>query len=169
VRDPAGDLAGQRGRVGAADQQVPGVEAERDRRTVQHPLHFRGVLHHRADVRVQDREHAVLGGQRAQPVQVAQQRGPAVLIQRGTRVVPGLAAVGGQHQGARSGVGVSGQDGPDLRDRVVPRHVQDDRDEAADRCHVVLPQDLGGTIGLARQESGRPQLGRGQPHLRHLG
>jgi hypothetical protein len=62
VRDPLGRLAGELGRVGAADEQVPGVQAQRDRRAVEHPLHLGGVLDHRADVRVQHGADALLGG-----------------------------------------------------------------------------------------------------------
>ena len=39
VRDPVRHLAGQLGRVGAADQEVPGVQAQRDRRALQHAAH----------------------------------------------------------------------------------------------------------------------------------
>ena len=53
VRDPVGRLAGQLRRVGAADQQVPGVEAQRDARAVEYPLHVVRVLDHGPDVRVQ--------------------------------------------------------------------------------------------------------------------
>ena len=50
----------------------------------------------------------------------------------------------------------------------MARHVQPHRDEPADRGQVVLAQDAGGVPGIARQESRRPQLGRGQAHLGHL-
>jgi hypothetical protein len=44
VGDPFGRLAGQLGRVGAADQQVPGVQAQGDSGAVQDLPHLLGRL-----------------------------------------------------------------------------------------------------------------------------
>ena len=55
VGDPLRGLAGQLGRVGAADQQVPGVQAQVDRGALKDPLDLGAVLDHGADVGVQHR------------------------------------------------------------------------------------------------------------------
>ena len=49
----SGDLTGELGRVGAADQQVTGVQAQRHRRALEDPLDLVAGLDHGADVRVQ--------------------------------------------------------------------------------------------------------------------
>ena len=62
MRDAVRHGLGQLQRIGAADQQVPGVQAQRDRRTLQHPVDVGAGLDHGADVRVQHRQQATLGG-----------------------------------------------------------------------------------------------------------
>ena len=92
VRDALGGLAGELGGVGAADEQVSGVQAQGDRRAVQHPLHLGGVLDHRADVRVQDGADSLLGRDLADAAEVVQQRLPALVVELGAAVVAVLAA-----------------------------------------------------------------------------
>jgi hypothetical protein len=169
VRDPLRGLPGQLGRVGAADQQVPGVQAERDLRAVQHPLHLVRVLHHGSDVRVQHGAHLVLGGQRGQPVQVGQQGVPAGLVQGGALVVAVQPGDRGQHQGVRAGRGVRLQQGRHLGQRVVVGAVQQQRGEAPDRVQVMLVQRLGHRVRGRGEEALRPELGGGQAHVAHLG
>ena len=54
VRNAVRGLPGQLGRVRPADQQVAGVQAQRDGRAVEYPLDLIAALDHSADVRVQD-------------------------------------------------------------------------------------------------------------------
>ena len=80
VRDPVRRLPGQFGRVGPADEQVAGVQAQRDGRTLEHPADLVAALDHGADVRVQHGVDAVRGGQAGEPVEVGEQRRPARLV-----------------------------------------------------------------------------------------
>ena len=170
VRDPVRRLPGELGGVGAADEQVPGVQAQRDGRPVEHPLHLGGVLDHRADVRVQNGADPLL--ESAMPLirlEVVQQRLPALVVELGAAVVSVLAADRRQHQ--RRGVGrdVALEDPLDLGHRVVARHVQQQRGESADGLQAVLGEDGGHRVRLGRQEAVRPELGGEQPDLAHLG
>ena len=83
VGDSVGYLPGQFGGVGAADEQVTGVQAQGDRGALEHPLHLVAVLDHGSDVRMQHRAHIVLGGNGVDPVQIGQQGGPALLVKLG--------------------------------------------------------------------------------------
>jgi hypothetical protein len=169
VGDPLGSLAGQLGRVGAADEQMAGVQAEVDRGADEDPLDLGAVLDHGADVGVQHRPHPPARGQRGQAVQVAQQDPPAVVVQLRAGVVALLAGDGRQHQHARPRGGVGRQEAVDLRHRVVAGHVQQQRGEPADRLEVVPVEDPGHGLGLAGQEPVGPELGGGQADLAHLG
>src|SRR6266568_4176585 len=123
VRDAVRGLPGQLGRVGAADQQVAGVQAERDGRALKHPLDLLAALHHGADVRVQHGTDAARGGQAGEPVEVGEQRLPARLVQVGPGVVAVLAGGGGQHEGPGAGGVVTVEQAVDLRRGVVARLV----------------------------------------------
>ena len=92
VCDPIGCLPSELGRVGAADEQVTGVQAQRDRGTLQDSLHLGAVLDHRAHVWVEYRADAFVGGCAGHAIQVGQQRPPALLVELGTAVVALLTA-----------------------------------------------------------------------------
>ena len=70
VGDAVGGGADQLHRIGTADEQVPGVQAQRDRRSVQHPGDLVLVFDHGAHMRVQHRADAALGGGVVQPVKI---------------------------------------------------------------------------------------------------
>jgi hypothetical protein len=71
---------------------MPGVQAQRDRGALQHPLHLGGALDHRADVRVKDGANTAIYGEVTDPAEVVQQCLPALLVQLGAAVVAVLAA-----------------------------------------------------------------------------
>jgi len=64
----------------SADEQVAGVQAQRDGRTLEHPADLVAALDHGPDVRVQHGIDAVRGGQAGEPVEVGEQRRPARLV-----------------------------------------------------------------------------------------
>src|SRR5205823_9530335 len=61
VGDPVRRLTGEIGGIGTTDEQVTGVEAQRDRRAVENVLYFRALFDHRAYVRVQDGANTAAG------------------------------------------------------------------------------------------------------------
>ena len=168
MRDAVRGLPGQLGRVGAADQQVAGVQAQRDGRAFQHALHFAAALDHGADVRVQDGADAAPGGQGGEPVEVGQQSLPAGLVEVGPGVVAVAAGGGGQHEDACAGGVVAVEQPLDPGHRVVAGLVQDDGGEAADRGEVPGGQQGRHRSRVGGEEPVRTELGGGQPDLGHL-
>ena len=81
VGNAVGHGLGEFERIGAADQQMAGVQAQRDRRTRQHPVHFGACLDDGADVRMQYGEQAPIGDDGRQPIKVGQQRRPLTLVE----------------------------------------------------------------------------------------
>jgi hypothetical protein len=162
VRDPVGRLPGQLGRIGTADEQVPGVQAERDGRARQHPPHVVTGLDHRADVRVQDGLDPAPGGQATKPVQVREQGPPTHLVQLRPAVVAVPAGRGGEHEQPRARRRVPVEHRLDVGHRIAAGHVQYQRSEPADRPQSVPGKQRG------RQEAVRAELGRGETHRAHL-
>ena len=128
MADPGRGGPGQLSRVGAGDEKVAGVQAERDRAAVQDPADLVGLFHHGPDVRVQRRLEPALGGPGSGPVQVGQQQRPAGRVKLGPAVI--AAAAGGRSQdqhrvAAGEGEGVQGpvEKGQGIRGGLV----QDDR------------------------------------------
>ena len=150
------------GRIGTADEQVPGVQAERDGRARQYPPHVVTGLDHRADVRVQDRADPALGGQPIKPVQVRKQDPPTRLVQLRPAIVAVPAGRGGQHEHPRAARRVLVEHRLDVGHRIAARHVQYQRSEPAHRAQPGPGEQRG------RKEAVRAELGRGQTHLAHL-
>ena len=135
---------------------------------VEDALHLGGVLHHRADVRVQGRGDAHLHRQVSQPAEVAQQRRPARLVQDRACVVPLLSGRRGEHQGAGPRLDEGLQRGPDCGYGVVPRVVQDRGDEPANGMKTVVRQYFCPRARFLRKEARRPELRGREAHLAHL-
>jgi hypothetical protein len=169
VGDALGRLAGQHGRVGAADEQMPGIQAQGDPGAVQDLLYLLAGLDHGADVGMQYRPDAAARGQLGQPVEVGEQHHPAVVVEQR----PGVIALGAgdrrQDQDARARGGVAVQEPVDLGHGVVGADVEEQGGEPADGLEVVLVQDSGHGVGLAGQEAVGAELGGGQADLAHLG
>src|SRR4029077_367180 len=81
VGDAVGGGADQLQRIGTTDEQVAGVQAQRDLRSVEHPGDLVLVFDHGADVGGQPRADAAVGGGVVQPVKVGEQCVPAVVVQ----------------------------------------------------------------------------------------
>ncbi len=169
VGHPVRTLLRDGDRVAAADQQVPGVEAQADAAAAQHPFGLLAGLDHGADVGVQGRLEATRGGGHVEPVEIAEEGGPALGVEHRAGVVPLGPGRRREHErgGVRGDETVHGQ--VDLGERVVVRVVQDDRDELADGGEPVPPEH--GRLGLRRlgEEVLRTELGGAEPHLPHLG
>ena len=166
--DAVGGLPGEVRRVGAADQQVTGVQAQRDGGAAEHPLHLVAVLDHGAHVGVQHRAHTTLGSTVADPVQVAQQQVPAVVVEGGAAVV----AVQSGRRGEHEDLGVRGlvllQDAVDRRERVVTGAVHHHGGEATDGGQLVGREHPGHLVGVGGEEAFRAELGGGEPDVAHL-
>ncbi len=167
--DAVAGLGRQLDRVAAADQQVPGVQAQRDAAAFQHAPHLVGALHHGADVGVQGGDHAARRGGRREEVEVGQQGAPLAVVEPHAPVVAVLAADGGQHHGPRTdgrvGVEQRREEGQQL---VAGAVVQQQRDEAADRGKGVGAEQAGGPARVVRQEAGGPELAGGEAERAHL-
>ena len=61
-------LPGKFGGIGAAHEQVTGVQAQADRRALAHPVNVVAVLDHRSHMRMQHRADIMLGGNGIDPV-----------------------------------------------------------------------------------------------------
>ena len=168
MRDPVGGLPGEVGRVGAADQQVAGVQAQRDRGPAEHPLHLVAVLDHGAHVGVQHGADAMLGCPVADPVQVAQQQVPAVVVEDGPAVVAVEPGRRGEHEDLGAGGVVLLQDAVDRRERVVAGQVHHHGSEATDRGQLVGGEHSGHLVGVGGEEALRAELGGGEPDVAHL-
>ena len=140
--------AGELGRVDAADQQVPGVQAPADLGQLQHPLDVGRRLDLRAHVRVQREREAVLLDAALHLGEVAREALPRVVVERERGRPAGvghdgrvedLGAGGGQHGGHPLGLG-----------GVERLLVQHERHEAADEREPVAVErfaDRGGSNG----------------------
>ncbi len=133
VHHSVGCHPGERERVAAAHQHVPGVEAQPDPRAVQHDRDVLRALDQRAHVWVQAGGEPTGPGGIGQPVQVATERPPS----GGVQLHPLLVAVGPSHRGEHHGVCTGGQEIVEHRGQTVHgvevfpmRH---DRHETADR------------------------------------
>ncbi len=100
VDDPLGMGGGEGHRIRAPDQQVTGVDAEPDPRPGEDALGLLARLDHGPDVGVQRRHHTAGPGTVRDPVEVAEQDGPAGIVQLGPVVVPVDAGEGRQHHDA---------------------------------------------------------------------
>ena len=101
MADPPGVLDGDADGVAPADEQVAGVEAERDAAAGQHAVGLLARLDHGADVGVQGREQAVLGRGVRDPVEVGQQRRPLGVVEHRALVVALRAGGGGDDDRGR--------------------------------------------------------------------
>ena len=168
MADPVGGCPCEGHRVGAADQEVAGVEGEPDRAPVEDAIDFVRPLDHRADVGVKRGLDALLTGDVADPVQVGEEQLPLRLIEGRALVVPLQAGGGGEHQAGRAGGTEVRQRALDVGQRVPAVVEQHDRDEPADRTHVVHGQELGSRLRIGRQEAVGAELGGGQAEVGHL-
>jgi len=141
--DSVGYLSGKFGWIRATDEQVTGVQAQGDRGALEHPLHLLAVLDHRSDMWMEHRAHTVLGGNGIYPIQVGQQGGPTLLVQRGAGVIAGEPTVGGEHQRARTSGRIPLQNLDHVPQRVVIGAVEQQRGEPADRVQPVSGQQVG--------------------------
>ncbi len=169
VCDPVGNLTGEVGRIGASDQDVPGVQAQRDRRALEHTLYVGTGLHQRSDVRVQHRSDAVLACPGRHAVEIAQQPLPALVVEVRTRVVARETRVGREDHDVGSRGHEARKQPVQLDHRVDLGLVQDEGREASDRGEVVCSQGRGEGGRVSGQEPVRAELGGGQADLAHLG
>ena len=136
---------------------------------VEHLLHVVGALDHGPDVRMQHGRDPAVRGERGEPVQVAQQRRPALVVQDRARVVAGQAAVGGQDERRRAGRDEPVEHPVDGGCRVVPGDVQHHRHEPADGVQVVLGEGVGELRRIRGEEAVGADLGGRETDLAHLG
>ena len=104
MRDAVRCLAGQRDRVGAADQQVPGVQAQRRsrcRRAPARPRSRRSTIVPTCGCRVA--RTPALGGLGGEPVEVGRAAVASRVVERRALVVAVEPGRGGQHQRAGAG------------------------------------------------------------------
>ena len=120
---PGPDSAAASDRVAAADQQVPGVEAQADAAAAQHPFGLLTGNDHGADVGVQSSSPATLGGGHVEPVEIAEEGGRALGVEHRAGVVPLGSGRRREHErgGVRGDETVHGR--VDLGERVVARIV----------------------------------------------
>ena len=121
VQHASGVRGGEGDRVGAPDDEVAGVDAEADVRPGDDPFGLLAALDHRADVGVEGCDHAALGRAVADPVEVAEHHGPALVVEHGAGVVPVDSGEGGEDHDAGAGRQAAVDEGVHLRDRVVRR------------------------------------------------
>ena len=81
VGDALGSLTRQVDRIGAADQQVAGVQAQGDGRAVEHSQDLVALLDHRSDVRVDNCPDSALGRGVGEAIEIVQQGFPTLLVQ----------------------------------------------------------------------------------------
>ena len=139
-------------RVTAADEQVAGVEAQPDAAAGEHPVGLLARLDHGADVRVQRGGEAASGGSLLEPVEVAQQRLPAGVVEHGTGVVALLPGRGGEHDGRGARRDEALHRPLDLGERVVARVVQHHGDELPDGLEPLRGEEVG--LGLRGRRGG---------------
>ena len=112
---------GERDRVAATDQEVAGVDAQAHAGAGEHPLGLLPRLDHGADVGVERRHDAAGAGVVGDPVEVAEQRRPAGVVQLGPGVVPVDPGVGRQHDDAGAAGDAAVDEAVHLGHRVVLR------------------------------------------------
>ncbi len=102
-------------------------------------------------------------------VEVTEQRLPLHVVQDGAGVVAVGAGGGSEHDDAGAGGEARVDEGVDLREGVVARVVQDDRQEPADGLETVALQE--GCLGrrILGQEAVGAELGGGEAERAHLG
>ena len=134
----------------------------------EHPLHLVAVLDHGAHVGMQHGSHTTFGGTVADPVQVAQQQVPTVVVQGGAAVV----AVQSGRRGEYEDLGASGlvllQDAVDLRERIVTGPVHQHGCETTDGAQLVRREHPGHLVGIGGEKAFRAELGGGEPDVAHL-
>ena len=160
---------GQRDRVGAAELQVARIDAQPDVRAGEYPVDFLAPLDHGSDVWMQRSGDPASTRTGVDPVEVCQQRRPTRLVQHRLHVVALDSAVGREHHDRGAGCHTCLDEPVDVRERVVVRVVEQDRQEAADCCHAELTQLLGSRSGLDGQEPDGAELRRGESQRAHLG
>ena len=168
-RDPLRVAAHDVHRVRAARHQVSRVEAQPDAGLVEDPLHLVGVLDHGAPVRVHARRHTGGGTHLGDPVQVAVQRRPALLVEDGAVVVALAARVAGQHQHRPARDAERLQLRLDGGDRVVVGVVHHGQEERAHRGQAVRLHRGRARLRFDGQPALRAELRGRQPQLHHLG
>ena len=168
MHDALGGFADERRRIGAADQQVTGVQAQRDRRAVKDAAHVVVRLHDGADMRVKAGLHPAVGRTLHEPVEGVEQALPCDLVKHRALVVALGAGCRREHQNTRAGGDEAVERPIDLRDRVVAVVVQHDRNESADRREPVVGQHRRLASRVVGQEAVGPELRGGQPDCAHL-
>ena len=168
--DPARHLAGQLQRIGAADQQVPGVQAQRDLRTGQHAVDVAAGLapscrHAGAAPRARPapllRRPADRDWQAAWPTgrrrasggsRIRRCRSPRPARERRPCRPPARRA-GLRCRGSGSCPASCSRTGAKVPDTAQPKRIQQGTE----------------LVGIGRQEACRPQFGCGQAGVTHLG
>ncbi len=145
------------------------VQAQPNRRAVQHPFDLLAGLHHRADVRVQHRQHAAVGRGVCEPVEVGQQCRPLRVVESRSCVISLGTRRGGQHKHIGPARHDRIQRCGDIGQRIVVRIVQHYRGELAHAAQTVGVQQCGQLGRLGRQKTLRPKLRRGHSDIAHLG
>ena len=166
MADPLGVLDGDPDGVAAADEQVAGVEAERDAAAGQHAVGLLARLDHGADVRVQGREQAVLRRGVRDPVEVGQQRRPLGVVEHRALVVALRAGGGGDDDRGRLRGDERVHGLHDLR-QGVERGVVEHRPERTGRRRAARPRRGWRPWPRGRREGTRPGRTRwppGRPH-----
>ena len=152
--------------VGAADQQVPGVQAPAGVGHRERALDVRGRLDLRADVRVQREREPVLGDPALELVEMAPEALPRVLVHLGARR-PREVADRRRHEdlGARRGEHVRDLVG---RRRVELGSCSTTGTNPPTSEQPVAVEPLADLLGVERQVADRPELGGAQAERRHL-
>jgi hypothetical protein len=153
---------------------VAGVQAQRDAGAVEHGADLDAGLDHRADVRAEGGGEPA--GRRAgsDPVQVAQQRGPALDVQRWPRVVPAQPGGRAQHEhGSRlAGVRRRAAEGiqcpVDRGQRVAAGVMQHHGHETARRFQPMTAEQPGAGERVGGQVPVRAEFGGGEAESPHL-
>ena len=167
--DPVGVLPRDGDRVAAADEEVPGVEAEEDARAGEDPVGLGPRLDHRPDVGVEGRDEPVRGGRVADPVEVGEQRVPLLVIEDGTAVVALAAVDGGDDEDPRVRREEGVHRGLGLGKRVPVPVVEHERDELADGSQAVARERGRLVLRTVGEEAVGAVLGRDEPERGHLG
>jgi hypothetical protein len=155
-------------RVGAADQQVPGVDAEQHVGVVDEPLHLGVGLDVGADVRVQHGPHAERGGAFRDVRGVVDERRPFLVRQGGPLVVAVEPGGGGEHQHLSPGLRQQLGDLDRLVHSGLSGAVQCGGEETTDKPQTVSVQQRDEVRRGGRQVTRRAQFGRGDAERGHL-
>ncbi len=164
MRDPRACLAGDGQRIGAGDEQVAGVEAQRHIRALEQAPDVFLALDHRAVVRVKRDGEPAPGADLLGLRDPGAQDVPLRRVRPVGRLVAGPTRRGGQDEHARAGVGEERgalSNAGELRGSVG-RPVQHGRNEPADECQAVRREPGPDGRGIGGEKPARTELGRGE-------